>query len=64
LLTLISGYAEILSGGDGLDERASQMVREIQATASRASSLTEQLQSIGRTKAPEPVVLDPESAIS
>jgi len=64
LLTLISGYAEILSTGDGLDDRAAQMVREIQATASRASSLTEQLQSIGRTKAPEPVVLSPESAIS
>jgi len=64
LLTLISGYAEILSSGDGLDERASQMVREIQTTASRASSLTEQLQSIGRTKAPEPIVLSPESAIS
>lgn len=64
LLTLISGYAEILSSGDGLDERASQMVREIQATAARASTLTEQLQSIGRTRAPEPVVLNPESAIS
>ncbi len=64
LLTLISGYAEILSSGDGLDERAAQMVQEIQAIASRASSLTEQLQSIGRTKAPEPVVLSPESAIT
>jgi nitrogen-specific signal transduction histidine kinase/ActR/RegA family two-component response regulator len=64
LLTLISGYAEILSSGDGLDDRAAQMVQEIQTTASRASTLTEQLQSIGRTKAPEPVVLGPESAIS
>jgi signal transduction histidine kinase/ActR/RegA family two-component response regulator len=64
LLTLISGYAEILSSGGGLDDRAAQMVQEIQTTASRASTLTEQLQSIGRTKAPEPVVLSPESAIS
>ena len=63
LLTLISGYAEILSSGQGLDDRASQMVKEIQSTASRASSLTEQLQSIGRTKAPEPVVLSPDAAI-
>jgi PAS domain S-box-containing protein len=63
LLTLISGYAEILSSHASLDDRASQMVKEIQSTASRASSLTEQLQSIGRTKASEPVVLSPDSAI-
>jgi PAS domain S-box-containing protein len=63
LLTLISGYAEILSGDVAEDERASQMVKDIQATASRASLLTEQLQTIGRTKPPEPVVLRPEEAI-
>jgi PAS domain S-box-containing protein len=63
LLTLISGYAEILSNDVRSDERASQMVKDIQATTSRASLLTEQLQTIGRTKAPEPVVLRPEEAI-
>ena len=63
LLTLISGYAEILS--QNLDEEgaAIEMVRDIQATTSRASMLTAQLQTIGRTKAPEPVVLDPVAAI-
>jgi nitrogen-specific signal transduction histidine kinase/ActR/RegA family two-component response regulator len=63
LLTLISGYAEILSGDVAEDGRASQMVKDIQATAARASLLTEQLQTIGRTKAPEPVVLRPDEAI-
>jgi two-component system cell cycle sensor histidine kinase/response regulator CckA len=64
LLTLISGYAEILSGDAALDDRAAQMVREIQTTASRATSLTVQLQSIGRTKAPEPVVISARAAMS
>jgi signal transduction histidine kinase/ActR/RegA family two-component response regulator len=63
LLTLISGYAEILATDLGSEERAAQMVKEIQTTASRASVLTEQLQAVGRTKAPEPVVLSPEAAI-
>jgi PAS domain S-box-containing protein len=59
LLTLISGYAEILSGDLDDNERASQMVREIRSTASRASMLTTQLQAIGRTRAPELVVFNP-----
>ncbi len=63
LLTLISGYAEILSQDLEADDRAFQMVKDIQATASRASMLTGQLQTIGRTMAPEPVVLDPTAAI-
>jgi PAS domain S-box-containing protein len=63
LLTLISGYAEILSQNLEADGSALEMVRDIQATTSRASMLTAQLQTIGRTKAPEPVVLDPVAAI-
>ena len=59
LLTLISGYAEILAHDLEGSDRESQMVRDIQLTASRASLLTTQLQTIGRTKAPEPVVFDP-----
>lgn len=59
LLTLISGYAEILSKDLSEDERSLEMVRDIQATASRASMLTAQLQTIGRTQLLEPVVLDP-----
>ncbi len=63
LLTLIAGYAEILSHDLSGDERSSQMVRDIQATASRASLLTGQLQTIGRTNATEPVVFNPVTII-
>jgi len=59
LLTLISGYAEILIGELGEDHASREMVRDIQATASRASALTAQLQTIGRTPSLEPVIIDP-----
>lgn len=45
------------------DDRSEQLVRDIQSTASRASLLTGQLQTIGRTKAAEPVVFDPIEAM-
>jgi PAS domain S-box-containing protein len=63
LITLISGYAEILSSDLEDNERASQMVKEIQSTASRASMLTTQLQAIGRTREPELVVFNPVTVI-
>jgi len=63
LLTLISGYAEILSNDLDDNERAVQMVREIQSTASRASMLTTQLQAIGRTREPELVVFNPVAVV-
>ena len=63
LITLISGYAEILSGDLGENERALAMVKEIQSTASRASMLTTQLQAIGRTRDPELMVFSPVSVI-
>jgi PAS domain S-box-containing protein len=59
LLTLISGYAEILSKDLAADVRSLEMVKDIQATTSRASMLTAQLQSIGRSQSLQPVVLDP-----
>ena len=59
LLTLISGYAEIISRDLSADHRSLEMVKDIQATASRASLLTAQLQTIGRTRSLEPVVLSP-----
>jgi PAS domain S-box-containing protein len=59
LLTLISGYAEILTRELADDEHSLSMVKDIQSTASRASMLTAQLQSIGRTPSTEPAVLDP-----
>ena len=63
LLTLISGYAEILSQDLASSDRELQMVHDIQATSSRASLLTAQLQTIGRTRPRESVVLDPIAAI-
>ncbi len=59
LLTLISGYAEILSAelGDDIDSLA--MVKDIQLTTSRASILTAQLQTIGRSASLEPTVFSP-----
>ena len=63
LLTLISGYAEILAKDLDSDVRLLEMVKDIQATASRASMLTAQLQTIGRTHSLEPVVLDPIAAL-
>jgi PAS domain S-box-containing protein len=59
LLTLISGYAEILSKDLASDMRSLEMVKDIQATTSRASMLTAQLQSIGRSQSLQPTVLDP-----
>jgi PAS domain S-box-containing protein len=63
LITLISGYAEILSSDLEDNERALQMVKEIQSTASRASMLTTQLQAIGRTREPELIVFNPITVI-
>jgi PAS domain S-box-containing protein len=63
LLTLISGYAEILAVDLADDDRSTQMVQEIQATASRASMLTSQLQTIGRTRPPESMVFNPVAVI-
>ena len=59
LLTLISGYAEILSKDLAGDVRSLEMVKDIQSTTSRASMLTAQLQSIGRSQSLQPTVLDP-----
>ncbi len=58
LLTLISGYAELLSH-EMVGDRLLEMVHDIHATTSRASMLTAQLQSIGRTQALEPAALAP-----
>ena len=63
LLTLILGYADILSIDLDGNDRALQMTREIHKTASRASMLTAQLQAIGRTTAPEPIIFNPVAVI-
>jgi PAS domain S-box-containing protein len=59
LLTLISGYAEILVTGLADDDETTQMVKNIQSTATRASALTAQLQTIGRSESLVPTVFDP-----
>ncbi len=59
LLTLISGYAEILAKELVADPKYLAMVKDIQSTASRASMLTAQLQTVGRAPSLEPQVLDP-----
>jgi signal transduction histidine kinase/ActR/RegA family two-component response regulator len=64
LITLILGYTELLSRNVAGDEKSTELVRDIQSTSSRASTLTAQLQSIGRTSEPAPVRLDLEAALS
>ena len=58
LITLILGYAELLARHVVGDEKSEALVDEIQATSSRASRLTSQLQSIGRTAVTTPVSVD------
>jgi signal transduction histidine kinase len=64
LITLILGYADLLSRNVSGDPTAEELVRDIQRTSSRASALTTQLQSIGRTSEPAPVSLDIGAALS
>ena len=59
LLTLISGYSELLAHDLAEGDPAIALVRDIQTTTSRASLLTAQLQTIGRTQVPDLVVLSP-----
>src|SRR3984957_4562202 len=59
LLTLISGYAEILTSELSDDRDSLAMVKDIQLTASRASILTGQLQTIGRSASLEPTFFEP-----
>ena len=63
LLTLIAGYAELLVVEVEVSDRARQLITDIQATTSRASTLTGKLLTMGRTKTPAPVVFAPVGAI-
>jgi len=62
LLTLISGYAELLLI-EAIDDRSAQLARDIQATTTRASTLTGKLLTMGRTKLPSPVAFSPVSTV-
>lgn len=57
LLTLITGYSDMLASTLTSNE-ALGLVRDIQATTQRASQITQQLQSIGRTQVRESTVVD------
>ncbi len=57
LLTLISGYGDLLGGRVRDDERP--LVREIVAATERAAALTAQLQTLGRTRPSTPQVIRP-----
>jgi PAS domain S-box-containing protein len=59
LLTLIAGYTELLNVEVAVSDRARQLITDIQATTSRASTLTGKLLTMGRTKSPAPVVFAP-----
>ena len=62
LLTIISGYGELLV--EELPEGpAREAATAIVATSGRASALTGQLQTIGRTQHPDPVVVNPAAVL-
>jgi PAS domain S-box-containing protein len=63
LLTLIAGYTELLNVEVAVSDRARQLIGDIQATTSRASTLTGKLLTMGRTKSPAPVVFAPAQAV-
>ena len=58
LLTLISGYTEMLEHVSRDQNDALALIRDIQATTRRASQITQQLQTIGRTQARDATVVD------
>ena len=62
LLTIVSGYGELLVG-ELAEGPAREAATAIVATTSRAAALAGQLQSIGRTQRPDPIVLDPAAVI-
>ena len=62
LLTIISGYGELLAG-ELTDGPARDAATAIVATSTRAAALASQLQTIGRTQRPDPTVLNPASVI-
>jgi PAS domain S-box-containing protein len=63
LLTLIAGYTELLNVEVDVSDRARQLIGDIHATTSRASTLTGKLLTMGRTKSPAPVVFAPVQAV-
>lgn len=63
LLTLVSGYTELLRAEETLSERQGDLVNSIQSVVERAALLTGRLLTISRSQAPHPTVLDPADAL-
>ena len=63
LLTLISGYTELLRAHEAMDERLLDLVNNIQGVTDRAATLTNRLLTISRSQAPRPQVIRPAEAL-
>jgi PAS domain S-box-containing protein len=64
LITLISGYAEMLGREVADRDRANSLVHDILTTSQRAASLTTQLQSLGRTTTNTKTTVDVSAALA
>jgi PAS domain S-box-containing protein len=58
LLTVITGFADLAQSQVGPEDAVAADIHEIQAAATRAGALTQQLQAFGRKQALQPRILD------
>jgi hypothetical protein len=58
LLTVVSGYSDLLAANPSLDGRAKDAVREVQAAADRAITVTRQLLAFARKQMLQPKPID------
>lgn len=63
ILTVISGYTELLRQQPDLGDDSRGMVGNISDSVARAAILTGQLLTIGRSQEPKPVVIEPTSTL-
>ncbi len=64
LLTVILGSTELLANRPGQDDHWRTEVESIQRAGQRAAALTARLLAVGRDRAREPVLFDPDSVLS
>lgn len=64
LLTAITGYSELILGGQKLDDQVRGNLEEIRKAAARAAGLTHQLLAFSRRQVLRPVVLDLNTLLS
>lgn len=58
ILTVISGYSDLLASNKSLDQRAQEAVREVQRASDRAISVTRQLLAFGKKSMLQPRPID------